>query len=216
MEIKSKKTTKVLIADDHAILRQGLKQILSETDDLIVVAEAANGQEVLEIIQKVDLDIVVMDIGMPVKTGWDVLLQLKSEEGRLPILILSVAPEDNYAVSMMKMGAAGYLTKASAPELLVEAIRKVASGEKFISPCLTEKMISDLESNDEQLRHKILSPREFQVMTLIASGKTVSEISRELSVSIPTVSTHRARILEKMKMASNAQLTHYAIKNNIV
>ena len=131
------------------------------------------------------------------------------------MIILSVAPEDSYAIAMLKAGAAGYMTKSSAPEQLVEAIRKVARGGRFISSNLAEKLAFDLESDSGEVSHKTLSPREFQVMVMIASGKTVSEIAGELSVSVPTVSTHRARILEKMKMTSNAQLTHYAIKNNL-
>ncbi len=215
--MKKKKADKirVLIADDHAFLRQGLKQILSETPDIRVVAEAGNGQEVLALIGSTELDVVVMDISMPGKTGWDVLLQLKSEKSDLPVIILSVSPEDSYAVAMLRSGAGGYLTKSSAPEMLVEAIRKVAAGGKFISPHLAEKIVFDLDHDCDKQLHETLSPRELQILVLIASGKTVSEIAEELSLSIPTVSTYRARILEKMNMTSNAQLTHYAIKNNL-
>ena len=215
--MKKKKADKirVLIADDHAFLRQGLKQILSETPDIRVVAEAGNGHEVLALIGSTELDVVVMDISMPGKTGWDVLLQLKSEKSDLPVIILSVSPEDSYAVAMLRSGAGGYLTKSSAPEMLVEAIRKVAAGGKFISPHLAEKIVFDLDHDCDKQLHETLSPRELQILVLIASGKTVSEIAEELSLSIPTVSTYRARILEKMNMTSNAQLTHYAIKNNL-
>lgn len=209
------KKIRVLIADDHAFLRQGLKQILSETSDIVVVAEAGNGHEVLELIRKTELDVVVMDISMPEKTGWDVLLQMKSERLKVPVIILSVSPEDNYAVTMLRSGASGYITKSSAPEMLVEAIRKVTNGGKFISPHLAEKMVFGLDLDGDKRLHEILSPRELQILVLIASGKTVSEIAEELSLSVPTVSTHRSRILEKMNMTSNAQLTHYAIKNNL-
>lgn len=213
--MENKNKIKVLVADDHAILRHGLKQILSETPDMLVVAEAENGHEVLKKIRQTDLDVVVMDISMPEKTGWDVLVQLKSEGSKLPVIILSVAPEDNYAIAMLKAGAAGYMTKSSAPEQLVEAIRKVAHGGRFISPHLAERLVFDLESDNKEVTHKALSPREFQIMVMIASGKTVSEIAEELSLSVQTISTHRSRILDKLKMTSNAQLTHYAIKNNL-
>lgn len=207
---------KVLIADDHAILLQGLKQILSETADMAVVAEARDGHEVLEKVRQIDVDIVVMDIAMPGKTGWDVLIQLKSERFRLPVIILSVSPEDEFAVATLKAGAAGYLSKASAPEQLVEAIRRVARGGKFVSPSLAERLVFELGPDAGKPRHEILSPREFQIMCMIASGKSVTDIADELSLSIPTISTHRARLLEKMQMTGNAQLTRYAIKNHLV
>jgi DNA-binding NarL/FixJ family response regulator len=213
--MKKNEKIRILIADDHAFLRQGIKQILSETPDMVVVAEAGNGHEVLELIRKTAVDVLVMDISMPEKTGWDVLLQMKSEKINVPVIILSVSPEDNYAVTMLRAGASGYIAKSSAPELLVEAIRKVANGGKFISPHLAEKMVFDLSFDCDKRLHETLSPRELQVLILIATGKTVSEIAEELALSVPTVSTHRSRILEKMNMTSNAQLTHYAIKNNL-
>jgi two-component system, NarL family, invasion response regulator UvrY len=211
-----KNKTKVIIADDHAFLRKGLVQIISETSDLAVVAEAENGEELLEKIRALELDVVVMDVEMPKKSGWDVMLQLQAEKPKLPVIILSVFSEEDYAIKFFKVGASGYLTKTSAPELLVEAIRKVALGGRFISPNLAELLAFGLGKEPNNKPHENLSPREFQVFTMIASGKTVKEIANELSLSIPTVSTHRAHILEKMNMKTNARLTHYAFKNNIL
>ncbi|MDH5458290.1 MAG: response regulator transcription factor [Nitrospinota bacterium] len=207
--------TKIVIADDHAVVRRGLVQIISETSDLEVIAEAENGNILLEKIRTRHPDVVLMDINMPEKSGWDVMMQLKSELPKLPVIVLSISPERDFAVKFLKAGAAGYLTKTSAPEQLVDAIRKVAGGGKFVSPALAEKLASDLTQDNDSPPHESLSPREFQVMSLIASGKTVSEIAEELAVSVPTVSTFRARILEKMSMKTNAQLTHYAIKNGL-
>jgi DNA-binding NarL/FixJ family response regulator len=212
----TKNKIKIIIADDHAFLRKGLVQIISEIPDIAVVAEAANGEELLEKIHTLDLDVVVMDVEMPIKSGWDVILQLKIEKPKLPVIILSVFSEEDYAIKFFKAGASGYLTKTSAPELLVEAIRKVASGRKFISPDLAELLAFELGQDTQKKPHENLSPREFQIFTMIASGKTVKEIANELSLSIPTISTHRAHILEKMNMKTNARLTHYAFKNNIL
>lgn len=207
---------KVIIADDHAFLREGLVKIISGTPDLTVVAEASNGNELLEKIRKIDLDVVVMDVDMPEKSGWDVIVQVKTEMPKLPVIILSVFSEEEYAVNFIKAGASGYLSKTSAPELLVEAIRKAARGERFITPKLAQMLAFELADEIGKNPHETLSPREFQVFMLIASGKTVGEISEELSLSVPTVSTHRAHILEKMKMKNNAQLVHYAFKNKIL
>lgn len=212
----AKGKVKIIIADDHAFLRKGLVQIISETSDLMVIAEASNGNELLEKIRVNSSDVVVMDVGMPEKSGWDVMLQLKNEMPKLPVIILSVFPEEDYAVKFFKAGASGYLSKSSAPELLVEAIRKVVRGGKFISPKLAELLAFELGDETSKNPHKILSPREFQILTMIASGKTVKEIAIELSLSIPTISTHRARILEKMNLKTNAQLTHYAFKNKLL
>ncbi len=212
----TKNKIKVIIADDHVFLRKGLIQIISETPDLAVVAEADDGEDLLEKIRATDLDVVVMDVEMPKKSGWDVMLQLKAEKSKLPVVILSVFSEEDYAIKFFKAGASGYLTKTSAPELLVEAIRKVASGGRFISPTLTELLAFELGRETENKPHEKLTAREFQIFTMIASGKTVKEIALELSLSIPTISTHRAHILEKMNLKTNARLTHYAFKNNIV
>ena len=207
---------KILIADDHAIVREGLKQILSESPDLVVVAEASSGQEVLEKISKNDLDLVVLDIAMPGRGGLDILKEIKTQKPRLPVLMLSMYPEEQYAIRVLKSGASGYLTKESAPSELVMAIRQISQGKKYISPSLAEKLAIDLEVSPDKLPHEILSDREYQVMCMIASGKTLKEIADGLSLSIKTISTYRSRILEKMNMKTNAELTHYAIKNNLV
>jgi len=207
---------KILIADDHPIVRQGLKQILTEEPDVVVVGEAQNSQELLELVRKQDWDIVILDITMPGRGGIDVLKELKHERPKLPVLMLSVHPEDQYAVRALKAHASGYMTKDSAPEELVKAIRKILRGGKYISSTLAEKLVFDLETETEKPLHETLSDREHQVLLMIASGKTVSEIAEELSLSVKTIDTYRARILEKMKMKTNAELTHYAIKNGLV
>jgi len=207
---------KILIADDHPIVRQGLKQILSEEPDIEVVGEAQNSQEVLELVRKQHWDIVILDITMPGRGGLDVLKELKHERPKLPVLMLSVHPEDQYAVRALKAHASGYLTKDSAPEELVKAIRKILRGGKYISSTLAEKLAFDLETETDKPLHETLSDRESQVMLMIASGKTISQIAEELSLSVKTIGTYRTRVLEKMKMKSNAELMHYAIKNGLV
>ena len=207
---------RILIADDHAIVRQGLKQIVTETRDMTVAGEASNGQELLNKIREGDYDVVVLDITMPVRNGMDALRQLRSEKPRLPVLILSIHPEEQYASRALRAGASGYLTKESAPDELVVAIRKVSKGGKYVSSSLAEKLAFELEVGREQALHETLSDREYHVMCMIASGKTVMEIAQELSLSEKTISTYRSRILEKMKMKNNAELTYYAIKNQLV
>lgn len=211
---------RVLIADDHAILRQGLKQILADTDDMTVAGEAASGTEVMQLIrgeQEMDrcqFDVLLLDIAMPGRNGIDVLKQIKDEMPKLPVLVLSMYPEDQYALRLLKAGASGYLTKESAPALLVEAIRKVAAGRKYISPAVADLLADQLGGNGPQ--HADLSDREYQIMLQIASGSTVSEIAEKLSLSVKTISTYRARVLEKMHMKTNAEITHYAIRNQLV
>jgi len=207
---------KILIADDHAIVRQGLKQIVTETPDMIVAGEASNGQELLNKIKENDYDVVVLDITMPGRDGMDVLKQLRSEKPELPVLMLSIHPEEQYALRALRAGASGYLTKESAPDELVVAIQKVSRGGKYISSSLAEKLAFELEAGHEQAPHETLSDREYQVMCMIASGKTVMEIAQELVLSEKTISTYRSRILEKMNMKNNAELTYYAIKNQLV
>jgi len=207
---------KILIADDHAIVRQGLKQIVTETQDMIVAGEASNGQELLDKIKENDYDVVVLDITMPGRNGMDVLRQLRSERPGLPILMLSIHPEEQYALRALRAGASGYLTKESASDELVVAIRKVSQGGKYISSSLAEKLAFELEAGHKQAPHETLSDREYQVMCMIASGKTVMEIAQELMLSEKTISTYRSRILEKMNMKNNAELTYYAIKNQLV
>jgi DNA-binding NarL/FixJ family response regulator len=206
---------KILIADDHAIVRKGLKQILEEMPGKVLSDEARNGQEVLQKIWDDNYDMVLLDISMPGNSGLDILKQLKSEWPDLKILILSMHPEEQYAIRALKAGASGYLTKESTPHELVKAIRKISTGKKYVSASLAERIASHLEVMSEKPLHEILSDREFEVMRKIASGKTVKEIAEELSLSVKTISTYRARILEKMKMKNNAQLTYYAIHNKL-
>lgn len=207
---------KILIADDHPVVRRGLKQIIADTPDMVVGDEATNGWEVLSKARAGDCDVVLLDIAMPGKDGLDVLTQLKYEKPRLPILMLSTYPEEQFAIRALRAGASGYLTKDSAPDELVGAIRKVSAGGKYVSPSLAEKLALDLQRSGKQLPHETLSDQEYRVMCLIASGKTVSEIARELSLSVKTISTYRSRLLKKMGMRSNAELTHYAMSRRLV
>jgi len=188
---------KIIIADDHPLVREGLVQIISQVPDMTVVEQASDGIELLDKIRSLDLDMVLMDLDMPKKNGWDVMRQLKVEFPNLPIIILSVGSEEEFAVECFRDGASGYLDKQSSLGLLVEAIRKVAQGEKFISPHLAKKIAFDLGRDTEKQPHENLSTREFQVFCLIASGKPLTEISGELSVSPATISTYRTRILKK-------------------
>ena len=207
---------KVLVADDHPVVREGLKQILAEAQDIEVAAEAEDGHKLLEKVREQGFDVVVMDITMPGLMGLDALKQLKSEHPQLPILILSIHPEEQYALRVLRAGAAGYLTKASAPDSLIGAIRKVYRGGNYVSPALAERLADELRGDITKMPHETLSDREYQVMCLIASGKTVTEIADQLALSVKTVSTYRSRILEKMKMKTNAELTHYAIEHKLV
>ncbi|MGB9715319.1 MAG: response regulator [Thermodesulfovibrionales bacterium] len=207
---------KILIADDHAVVREGLKQIISERPDMKVTAEAGSSHEVLDLIDKNNFDVVILDIAMPGRGGIEILKELKQKRPRLPVLILSMYPEEQYAVRVLKAGASGYMTKESAPNELINAISIVSKGKKYISPTLAEKLAVDIELSTDRPLHESLSDREFQVMCMIASGKTLKEIAEQLSLSIKTISTYRSRILEKMNMKSNAELTHYAIKNHLV
>lgn len=207
---------RVLIADDHAVVRQGLKNILSKTADLLVVDEAETGLEVLEKIRTVDVDVLIMDVEMPQKNGWEVLSELKIQYPQLPVVILSIYSEDQFGLRFLKAGASGYLAKTSAPDQLVEAIRRVAKGGKYVSPNLAERVLLDLEKDHEKPLHEVLSDREFQVFHMIAVGKPLKEIAEELSISTTTVSTHRARILEKMNMKTNADLILYASHNGLL
>jgi len=207
---------KILIADDHAIVREGLKQIVAETSDMAVADEASTGHEVLDRVRDNDYDVVVLDISMPGGDGLNILKQIKRERPKLSVLVLSMHPEKQYAVRVLKAGAAGYLTKESAPDELITAIKRVATGRKYVSSSLAEKLAFDLEHDTMQPLHEILSDREYQVMCMIAGGKRAKEIAEELCLSIKTISTYRSRILEKMDMKNNAELTHYAIKEGLV
>ncbi len=207
---------RALIADDHAIVRRGLKEILAEEFDVAGFGEASTASQVLELIHKQNWDILVLDITMPGRSGLEVLKEVKHEHPQLPVLVLSMHPEDQFAIRTLKAGAAGYMTKENAPDELIKAIRKVLSGGKYVSPSLAEKLAAELATDGEKPPHEILSDREYQVMQMIASGKTVRVIAHELSLSVKTVSTYRARILEKMKMKNNAELIHYVLSNHLV
>ncbi len=207
---------KVLIADDHAVVRRGLKQILADDYKTLTVGEAQNAHDTLRLVREQDWDIVVLDISMPGKSGLDVLKELKQVRPKTPVLILTTHSEELYAVRAFKAGAAGYMTKESAPEHLIEAIQKVISGRRYISPVLAEILAAHLGGAVDKLQHESLSDREYEVLCLIASGKTVGQIADELSLSVTTISTYRARILEKMGMKNNAELTHYAIRNKLI
>ncbi len=207
---------KVLIADDHAIIRRGLIQILTEHADMSVVGEAQDATGLFALARTQLWDIVILDVSMPGRGGLDVLKDLKSEFPTRPVLILSVHPEDQYAVRTLKAGAAGYLSKDSAPAELVNAIRKAMQGGKYVSATLAEKLAFNLTPETDRLPHETLSDREFQVLRAIASGKTVSEIAEEMALSVKTISTYRTRILEKMTLKNNAELTHYAIQQALV
>ena len=216
MNTSKKFLIKILIADDHEVVRQGLKAVLGEHSDLEVVSEAKNGNEVLEIVQKTKVDIVLLDFDMPEKNGLDTLIELKSMKPKLPVIILSIFPEDHYGTRFLKAGASGYLSKASASERLVEAVRKVAGGGKYISPELTDKLVTDLTQKSEKSAHEILTDREFQVFMGLASGKKIKEIADKLCLSINTISTYRSRILQKMDLENNAELIRYALKMGLL
>ncbi|MGQ0750419.1 MAG: response regulator [Betaproteobacteria bacterium] len=207
---------RVLIVDDHAIVREGLKRILADAPDLTVAGEAATGTDAIRMVKEQSWDVMLLDISMPGPNGLEVLRVVKDHSPKMPVLILTMYPEDQYAVRMLKAGAAGYLTKEGAPAQLVSAIRKVASGGKYISPAVAEKLAWELERKRQPATHEDLSNREFEILRLIASGKTVSQIAQDLHLSVKTVSTYRMRLLVKLNMKSNAELTHYAIKGGLV
>ncbi len=207
---------KVVVVDDHAVVREGLKRIISENPGMAVTGEAGDGNEAIRVIQSEPCDVVLLDITMPDKSGLDVLKQLHAESPRLPVLVLSMHSEDQYAIRVLRAGAAGYLTKESAPAKLVQAIRKVVRGGKYVTSTLAEKLVVGLDSDPSKAPHQILSDREYQVLCLIASGKTVSQIAEELALSVKTISTYRVRMLEKLNMKNNAELTRYAIKDGLV
>jgi len=207
---------RILLADDHAVVRHGLRQILADDFKKAAFGEASTGQEALTKVWNENWDVVVLDITMPGRGGLDVLKEIKKSRPKLPVLVLSMHPEDQFAVRVLKAGASGYMTKESAPQELVGAIKKVVSGARHISSSLADLMAAYISVDSRRPPHELLSNREFQVMRLIASGKTVSAIAKEISLSVRTVSTYRTRILEKTGMKTNAELTHYAIQNNLV
>jgi two-component system invasion response regulator UvrY len=207
---------RVLIADDHAVFRRGLKETLAEAFSAVVFGEAKTAQEALDHVRRQNWDVVILDISMPGKSGLDILDELKHLRPKLPILLLSMHPEQQFARRALKAGAAGYLTKDGVPEELKEAIKKIVGGGRYVSATLAEKLAVDLREGSDLPVHELLSDREFQVLRMIASGKTVKEIAEELFLSVKTVSTYRARILEKTGMKTNAELIRYALQAQLV
>ncbi|MFA6120951.1 MAG: response regulator transcription factor [Sideroxydans sp.] len=207
---------KVLIADDHALIRKGLKQLLDDTEELRVTGEAETGNEAYKMVQSGEFDVVLLDISMPDKHGIDVLKQIKDSQPQIPVLMLSMHPEEQYALRSMKAGAAGYLNKQSAPAQLVTAIRQVAKGKKYISSELAEQLAEGLSQGYQELLHQTLSNREYQTLCLMAQGKKLSEMADIMSLSPKTISVYRSRLLEKMKLKTNAEAIHYAINNHLI
>ncbi len=207
---------RILIADDHTILRDGLKQILRESKDMIVAGEAENGDETLAKIREQDWDVLVLDMSMPGKSGLELIKQIKQEKPKLPILILSMHKEEQYAVRTLRAGASGYLCKDSASSQLVQAIRKVASGNLFISTVVAENLARGLVSKQEEESHTMLSDRELQIFQMLASGKGITEIADQLFISVKTVSTHKTRLMQKMNLANSSELVRYAIKHELI
>ena len=206
---------RVLIADDHPIVRNGLKQILSDTQDMIVAGEASHAENLLSQLGAEPYDVIVLDITMPGRSGIDILKELRSHWPTIPVLVLSIHPEEQYGIRVIKTGAAGYLTKESAPDELIKAIRKVVRGGKYVSASLAERLAVDLDGWLKRPKHETLSDREFQVMCMLGSGKPVKEIAEQLSLSAKTISTYRSRILQKLNLDNNAQLTHYVLSNKL-
>ena len=207
---------RVLIVDDHAMLRRGLKALLADEFHGAAFGEASDARQALEQLQKKQWDVALLDITLPGKNGLDLLKELKVACPKLPVLVLSAHPEDQFAVRVLKAGAEGYMTKESAPEELVKAIRKILAGGRYVSPTLAEKLASRVGKDSTRTPHETLSDREYEVMCLIASGKTVTEIAGELSLSAKTISTYRARILEKLAVKNSAEIMRYAIRNGLV
>jgi len=206
---------KILIADDHAILRAGLKEILVRDLKDVICGEAESAEQVLAQVRTQHWDLVILDVTMPGRSGFDILADLKSLRPELRVLILSMHPEDQYGKRALKAGAFGYLMKESAPEELIQAIRKILAGGRYVSAALADRLAADLSGDAQRQPHEMLSPREFEILCMIGTGKTVSRIAEDLHLGITTVSTHRARILEKLKMTTTADLMRYALRNNL-
>jgi two-component system, NarL family, invasion response regulator UvrY len=207
---------RAIVADDHAVVRRGLRELLTESSDVSVIGEAGTARETLEQVRAGKWDVLILDINLPDGSGLDVLRQVKQEFPQLPVLILTIYAEEQFAVRALRAGAAGYLTKESAPEELLDAIRKVVHGGRYISPALAERLAVLADPQAERQPHETLSDREFQVFRTLASGKTVSQVADALHLSVKTISTYRARVLEKMGLQTNAELTMYAVRNGIV
>ncbi len=207
---------RVAIVDDHAIVRTGLREYLGSQVDLRVTGEAANGREALDLVRAGDLDVVLMDLGMPDQSGVDALAAIRARAPELPVLILSGFPEAHYATTLLRQGAAGYLNKECDPEEIVSAIRTVAQGRRYITPAVAELLAEGLVGDGEQPLHARLSERELQVFLRLARGETVGQVADGMALSVKTVSTYRTRVMEKMKLASNSDLTYYALKNGLI
>jgi two-component system invasion response regulator UvrY len=207
---------KVLVADDHSVVRRGLRQILTETPDILVAGEASTVQEVRQLVRDQRWDVIVLDLNMPGGSGIELLEELRKQSPGLRVLVLTMYPEEQYAIRAIRAGAAGFLTKESAPERLIDAVRKIAGGGRYVSAELAETLASLVAGEAQGVPHERLSNREFEIFKLLASGQTVSQAAEQLALSVKTVSTHRTRILKKMEMKTNAELTHYGMKNRLV
>lgn len=207
---------KIILVDDHELIREGLKKVIAKESDIDVVGEAANADEMFELLSENEVDIVVLDITLPGRSGLDLIGELKTHYPTIKVLILSMHPEDRFAVRALRAGAYGFITKGTASKVLIEALRKIAVGRKYISDSLAEHLASELDIDHEKPLHESLSNREFEVMRLIAEGKSVSEIAEILFISVNTVTSYRSRIMEKMKMKTNAEIIRYAIDQNLI
>jgi len=214
--MKDQSIIEVIIADDHAIVREGLKQILADTKDIVVRGEAETGLGTIKLCREHEFNVLLLDISLPDKSGLEILKQIKKEQPAISVVMLTMHPEDQYAIRALKAGASGYLNKQSAPKELVTAIRQVASGLKYINASVAQELANHIDDEHQINLHETLSDREYQTMTMIASGKAVSDIAKELSLSVKTISEYRSRVLLKMKLKNNAELTHYAIKNQLI
>lgn len=207
---------RIFITDDHSLIREGLKKIINDEKDISIIGEAGNAKDTMSFVLNKNIDILILDLNLPDKSGLDLLKELKSLKPELKILILSMHPEDRFAMRVLRAGAAGYITKESVGEELVRAIRKVYNGGKYVSESLAEMLAFEIQGGGDKPIHEVLSDREFQVLQMIASGKTLAEISEALSLAVTTISTYRARVLEKLNLHSNAELIHYAITNKLL
>jgi DNA-binding NarL/FixJ family response regulator len=207
---------RILIADDHEIVRRGIKQIIEETSDLEVIGEASTGQQVIDAVSRLSPDVLLLDISMPGYSGLDVLKTLAANFTDLPVLVLTMHPEEQYAIRVLKAGASGYLTKESAPDELIAAIRKVSTGGRYVSPNLAETLALHVQKGIKTDLHEQLSDREYQVFLLLAQGKTVSQIGEELTLSVKTISTYRSRIMNKMHFSNNIQIIQYALRHDLI
>ena len=207
---------RALVADDHAVVRRGLKDLLAESGDIVVQGEAANGRELLDHLHEKTWDVVVLDIHLPDRSGLDLLVDIKRLQPELPVLILTICAEEQFAVRALRAGASGYVTKESAPEELIQAVRKVVARGRYVSPGVAERLAHWVDAGSEKPPHEALSMREFQVFRLLASGQSVSKAAEQVCLSVKTVSTYRARILEKMNLKTNADLTLYAVRNRLI